>query len=288
MKNFEQSFRDVRLRQRNSEPIDWNQARQDFKESAITNVEAAKNHYFIEKVIQGINGDDTAAILDYGCGGGALITRLFFMGYENIQGVDIADNGRNAEFASNIGMGEVFSVYDGKKLPYDDESFDLIISETVLEHVPNIEDYYSEAARVLKPGGVLIAYFPHRLAPFDTHSRTWFIHYFPKPVRRALYSRFAKQTPDYLESMLHLRTRRAHIATALKYFERHEDHCAGRLKNYRYRGAYEGNSRLRNLAGKIMAAPLFGGLAANALSCLADADLHFYKAGKNKRTATSD
>jgi SAM-dependent methyltransferase len=47
-------------------------------------------------------------------------------------------------------------------LTYDDESFDLIVSSDVLEHVPDIEAAFRETARVLRPGGAHLFTVPTR------------------------------------------------------------------------------------------------------------------------------
>ena len=47
-----------------------------------------------------------------------------------------------------------------KPLKYTDNSFDHIIANHVLEHVPNWFDCFAELARILKPGGLLEIYVP--------------------------------------------------------------------------------------------------------------------------------
>ncbi len=42
---------------------------------------------------------------------------------------------------------------DGLKLPYANESFDVVLSHSVIEHLPSAEAYIAECARVLKRGG---------------------------------------------------------------------------------------------------------------------------------------
>lgn len=46
--------------------------------------------------------------------------------------------------------------YDGKHLPFEDESFDVIFSSEVFEHVFNLPELLLEIRRVIKPGGKLI------------------------------------------------------------------------------------------------------------------------------------
>ncbi len=62
-------------------------------------------------------------------------------------------------------------LYDGKRLPFEDASFDSILCADVLEHTPEPANLVAEMARVLRPGGTIIltAPFAFRLheEPFD-------------------------------------------------------------------------------------------------------------------------
>jgi SAM-dependent methyltransferase len=48
-----------------------------------------------------------------------------------------------------------------KGLPFDDESFDVVMANQVLEHVQNLVELIYEIRRVLKPGGLLVAHVPY-------------------------------------------------------------------------------------------------------------------------------
>ena len=50
--------------------------------------------------------------------------------------------------------------YDGKKLPYKDDTFDRIIISHSLEHILSREDFLNEMMRVLKKGGILSISLP--------------------------------------------------------------------------------------------------------------------------------
>lgn len=44
--------------------------------------------------------------------------------------------------------------YDGEELPFEDNKFDFILSNAVLEHVQDLEVFFRELKRVTKPGGI--------------------------------------------------------------------------------------------------------------------------------------
>ncbi len=50
---------------------------------------------------------------------------------------------------------------DLTKLTFDEDTFDLIITSDVMEHLPNIEAAFAETLRVLKPGGIHIFSIPN-------------------------------------------------------------------------------------------------------------------------------
>ncbi|MFK7967494.1 MAG: class I SAM-dependent methyltransferase [Burkholderiaceae bacterium] len=53
-------------------------------------------------------------------------------------------------------------VYDGKSLPLEDQSVDVVIADYVLEHIDDPSAFKAEVSRVLKPGGYLCARTPHK------------------------------------------------------------------------------------------------------------------------------
>ncbi|RZS39023.1 methyltransferase family protein [Herbihabitans rhizosphaerae] len=57
---------------------------------------------------------------------------------------------RNAE---NLGLDVDGRVADAERIPYDDDTFDLVIGHAVLHHIPDVPAAFREVLRVLKPGG---------------------------------------------------------------------------------------------------------------------------------------
>ena len=57
---------------------------------------------------------------------------------------------RNAE---KLGLDVDGRVADAERIPYDDNTFDLVIGHAVIHHIPDVELAFREMLRVLKPGG---------------------------------------------------------------------------------------------------------------------------------------
>lgn len=97
--------------------------------------------------------------LDYGCGVGGWIGLISHLFPDcQISGVDISDTAikkANSKYPMHD-----FSSFNGSRTPYTDESFDLIFSYHVLEHVENIEASICEISRLLKKGGNACIIFP--------------------------------------------------------------------------------------------------------------------------------
>lgn len=57
------------------------------------------------------------------------------------------------------------------RLPYEDETFDVVISTSVLEHAQNKEELFVEIRRVLKTGGFAMHLFPAKwYLPSEPHA----------------------------------------------------------------------------------------------------------------------
>ncbi len=91
-------------------------------------------------------------ILDYGCGQGAWIDLLStIFPKARLSGIDISDVA--IAKAKTRFPKYYFNTFDGRRAPFSDESFDLIFSYHVLEHVYNIEASINDISRMIKKGG---------------------------------------------------------------------------------------------------------------------------------------
>ena len=110
------------------------------------------------KVIQSVERSGVklqGRVLDAGCGSGGTAVSIA----EEVSfavGLDLSpcfsDSGTKLGREKRI-KNVAFTQGDGLKLPYANESFDVVLSHSVIEHLPSAETYIAECARVLKHGG---------------------------------------------------------------------------------------------------------------------------------------
>jgi SAM-dependent methyltransferase len=58
--------------------------------------------------------------------------------------------------AKRLGLQVETESADAERLPFEDESFDLVLGHAVLHHLPDLPTAFAELARVLAPGGTLL------------------------------------------------------------------------------------------------------------------------------------
>lgn len=109
--------------------------------------------WFRERILERLQPGDE--MLDLGAGAG-IVEAMHFRGIAaRVCGVDpnprVVDNPHLDDARTGV----------GEKIPYPDESFDIVVSDNVLEHLPNPEDVFREVSRVLRPGGHFMAKTPN-------------------------------------------------------------------------------------------------------------------------------
>jgi len=107
-------------------------------------------------------------ILDAGCGVGMYV-RHFQQLSQAVYGVEL-DKSRAVE-AAGTSAGIVCASVEA--LPFPDDTFDVVLSHEVLEHVGDDRGAAEEALRVLRPGGRLVVFVPNRWWLFETHGVYW-------------------------------------------------------------------------------------------------------------------
>jgi len=268
IRNPDVIWRDIKLLEK-----DTHKLTDELKISLVHNMNASKFHVIYGYISKLTKGDKTTRILDYGCGGGTIVTYLRLLGYENIVGIDINEDKLYNLDSIHREMGfnkDIFFSYDGLSLPLENLSFDLIISQQVLEHVHNVEQYFNECNRVLDHKGKMLLDFPHRLVPFDTHTRMWFVHYLPFGIRKNIYNRYRG---DDFSKKLNLNPLWLYKKLLNKVFLSVEDVTSNRIASFSYRENYEGNIALRSAVSSLFNIPLVGKYINKLLSIFFNATL---------------
>lgn len=134
--------------------------------------------------------DRTSALLDVGTGPGGIPLKIARRCPElMVVGVDRSVNMIVAARRSALELGLAgrarFLVGDAGKLSFPNASFDLVISNSLLHHVPDPIPVFNEMARVVKPAGIVLLRDlrrPSRLV-FPLHVR-WFGRYYSGLMRK--------------------------------------------------------------------------------------------------------
>lgn len=93
----------------------------------------------------------------------------------------------DASFLEALYPGLTFRRADGRNLPFADDSFDVVHSSAVLEHVGNAENqrrFISELVRVARRAVFLTT--PNRWFPIEFHTTLPLVHWLPKQTFRRL------------------------------------------------------------------------------------------------------
>ena len=94
--------------------------------------------------------------LELGCGTGFFLLNLMQAGVAERGHVTDLSPGMvevALQNAQGLGLDVEGRVADAERLPYDDDSMDLVVGHAVLHHIPDLDTSFREILRVLRPGG---------------------------------------------------------------------------------------------------------------------------------------
>lgn len=108
------------------------------------------------------------SILEDGCGVGQYMRAFETLGGK-VTGLDY--DFERVRDTVQLGLQAINAA--GETLPYNCDTFDLVVSNEVIEHVADDRMTVEEMVRVLKPGGRLVLFCPNIGYPFETHGIYW-------------------------------------------------------------------------------------------------------------------
>lgn len=81
-------------------------------------------------------------------------------------------------------------IADGRHLPFGDGTFEIVYSNSVIEHLGDLENQRAFANEIRRVGKCYYVQTPNRWFPVEPHLITPFIHFFPRSVQRRLLRNF--------------------------------------------------------------------------------------------------
>jgi SAM-dependent methyltransferase len=165
----------------------------------------------LKRVAPYIALSEKCRVLDLGCGVGSFVVACRKRGLECF-GVepDRIGNGISLsaiQIARRRWEEPIFFAGTGENLPLCDRSFDLVVLNQVIEHVTDQTAVISEAARVLRSGGVIYLACPNYLRFYEPHYKIFWLPLMPKALGR-LYLRLRGRTSVMLDQINYTTNRR--------------------------------------------------------------------------------
>ena len=106
-------------------------------------------------LFQSFEFEEGMKMLEPGCGRGEFLNNFKDLGLD-VVGVDISPEAVAFENGLDVKLCDI----ENEKLPFNDNTFDVIYSKSFIEHLYYPGKYLEEAYRVLKPNGILLTLVP--------------------------------------------------------------------------------------------------------------------------------
>lgn len=104
--------------------------------------------------------EKTIRALDVGCSIGASVEAAKRLHWNSV-GVDVSQDA--VDYCNRIGLKCYW--YQGTRLPFPDNTFDVLTAWHVIEHVLDVQQTLSDWQRVLRPGGLIVVATPDGSSP---------------------------------------------------------------------------------------------------------------------------
>jgi SAM-dependent methyltransferase len=155
-----------------------------------SDVTSISNYEFCAQWVADRAGSKPVKVLDYGCGFGEIVRLLRDKNIDSY-GCDVFYEGSDyTKLAKDPLFGTVIQKMDAGRIPFEDNYFDFIVSNQVIEHVEDLQLTLSEFRRVLKPSGQILNIFPDKTLWREAHCGIPFLHWFSKGSSLRIYYAF--------------------------------------------------------------------------------------------------
>jgi SAM-dependent methyltransferase len=150
-------------------------------------------------------------VLELGSGNGLNLCDLLKRGLD-AYGIEPGEAPFDGRFTRAVKLLEANGIDDAKTrllsavaedLPFPDATFDLVVSNAVIEHVRDVKKAFAEAVRVTKPGGILVMQMPNYDSFYEGHYRIPWLPYAlrTKSAARVWVGKVWKRPIDFLDTL---------------------------------------------------------------------------------------
>lgn len=139
-------------------------------------------------------------ILDVGCGDGVL-SYLFAKDGATVSGIDYSSlaiafaKEKTEDFDINFQQASAY------ELPFEESSFDVVISSDVIEHLEEVSKYLLEIKRVIKDEGIVVISTPIRFTEYPL-DKEHVVEWFPDEFKEVILSEFQDVSFYYSHSLV--------------------------------------------------------------------------------------
>lgn len=138
----------------------------------VESVRAYRDASEYVRVLEGLGLAPGASVLDYGCSWGYVSVQVRAAGFR-VTAYEISPvNRRIAHERLGLPVIDDFDAFAAD--PGNHDTFDVFFSSHVLEHVPSVTGFIAKAMKLVKPGGVFVAFVPNGSEEFmDANRWRW-------------------------------------------------------------------------------------------------------------------
>jgi SAM-dependent methyltransferase len=157
--------------------------------SLVSTIDSRGHLYFVWFIKQ-IPHFENLKVLDYGCGRGEIVELLRREGVD-CYGADVCIEGGSYPelFESELFRnGTIRAIDESGFVSFENNYFDVIISNQVMEHVPDKDSTMRSLDRVLKSSGIMYHHFPSREVIREGHIGIPMVHWLSKSKFRYYYT----------------------------------------------------------------------------------------------------
>jgi len=171
-------------------PLEWCISQYPAREELAKTLVYRINHFFPL--------DKNSRVLEVGAAQGLLTCAFYRLGFkcEGIEPLEESFEASKKVFAE-LGVPLKLKKAAAESIPFDDNSFDLVVTNSVMEHVDDVEKSFAEISRVLKPKGAFYFYTASSMCPQQNEIRFFpFFGWYPDGLKRRIMDWAVKNRPS--------------------------------------------------------------------------------------------